>query len=41
MTGKMECKNSVKIRLDTWNIGTLKGKGLNICDELWKRNVDM
>ena len=40
MAGNMEY-NSVKIRLGTWNIGTLNGKGLEICDELWKRNVDL
>ena len=37
----MECKNSVKIRLGTWDIGTLNGKILEICDELWKCNVDL
>ena len=41
MAGNMEYKNSLEIRLGTWNIGTLNGKGLEICDELWKRNVDM
>ena len=25
----------------TWDIGTLNGKGLEICEELWKRNVDL
>ena len=30
--GNMEYKNSVKIRLGTQNIGTLNGKGLEICD---------
>ena len=34
-------KNSVKTRLGTWNIGTLNGNGLEICDELWKWNVDL
>ena len=41
MAGNIEYKNSEKIRLGTWNIGSLNGKGLWICDELWKRNVDM
>ena len=41
MAGIMEYRNSVKIRLGTWNIGTLNWKGLWICDGLWKRNVDM
>ena len=41
MTGNMEYKNSVKIRLETWNICTLNSKGLERGDELWKRNVDM
>ena len=41
MAGNMEYKNSVKIRLGTWNIGTLNGKGLEICDELWRGNLDL
>ena len=41
MTGDMHYRNSLKIRLETWNIGTLNGKGLKICDELWKMNVDL
>ena len=40
MAGNMEYRNSVKIRLWTWNIGTLNGKRLEICDELWRGNVD-
>ena len=35
MAGNMQYNNSVGIRLGTWNIGTLNGKGLEICDELW------
>ena len=41
MAGNMKYKNSVKMWLGTWNIGTLNGKGLEICDELWKRNVEL
>ena len=41
MAGNMENRNSVNIKLGTWNIGTLNGKGLEICDELWRRNVDL
>ena len=41
MTGNMAYKNSVKIRPGTCNIGTLIGNGLDICDELLKRNVDL
>ena len=41
MTGNVEFKNSVEIRLGTWNIDTLNRKGLEICDGLWKRNVDL
>ena len=41
MAGNMQYNNSVGIRLGTWNIGTLNGKGLEICDELWWRNVDL
>ena len=41
MAGNMEYKNCVKIRLATWNIGTFNGKGLELCDVLWKRNVDL
>ena len=41
MAGNMQYNNSAKIRLEIWNIGTLNGKGLSICDELWKRNVDL
>ena len=41
MADNMEYMNSVKIRLWTWNIGTLNGIGVEICDELWKRNVDL
>ena len=41
MAGNMEYKNSVKIRLGTRNIGALNGKGLEICDEIWKSNVDL
>ena len=41
MAGNIQCKNSVKTRLRTWNIGMLNGKGLEIFDELWKRNVDL
>ena len=37
----MEYKTGVKIRLGTRNIGTLSLKGLEICDEQWKRNVDL
>ena len=31
MAGNMLYKNGVQIRLGTWNIGTLNGKGLAIC----------
>ena len=41
MAGNLQYKNSVKIRLGTWNIGTLNRKGLERGDELWKRNVDL
>ena len=41
MVGNIEYRNSVNIRLGTWNIGALNGKGLEICDELWRRNVDL
>ena len=41
MAGNMQYKNSVKIRFGTWNIGMLYGKGLLICDELWKRNWNL
>ena len=41
MAGNMEYRNSVRIRIGIWNIGMLSGKGLEICDELWKRNVDL
>ena len=41
MAGNLQYGNSVKIRLGTCNIGTLDGKGLEICDELWKRNIDL
>ena len=41
MAGNMQCKNSVKIWLVTWNIRTLNGKGLEKCEELWMRNVDL
>ena len=41
MAGNMEYKNSVRIRLGTWNIGTPNGKCLELCDELWMRNVDL
>ena len=27
--------------LATWNVGTLNGMGLEICEELRKRNVDL
>ena len=37
----MEYKNNIKIRLGTLNIGALNEMGLEICDELWKRNVDL
>ena len=39
MAGNMEYKNSVKIRLRTWNIGTLIWRGLEICEELLMRSV--
>ena len=32
---------SAQIMLGIWNIGILNEKGLEICDELWKRNVDL
>ena len=41
MVGNMQYRNRVKIKLGTWNVGTLNGKGLEICDEPWKRNVDL
>ena len=41
MADNMEYKNGVKIRPETWNIGTLNGNGFEIYDELWKRNVDL
>ena len=41
MAGNMQYKISVKIRLETWNIGMLNGKGLEICEELRKKNVDL
>ena len=40
MAGSMQYKNSAKIRLLILFIGTLNGKGLEICEELWTRNVD-
>ena len=41
MAGNMEYRNSVIIKLGTLNIGTLNGKILEICDELWRGNVDL
>ena len=41
LTGNIEYMNSVEIKLETWNIGTLNGKGLELCDELRGRNVDL
>ena len=41
MAGNIEYKDNVRIRFGTRNIGALNGKGLEICDELWKRNVDL
>ena len=41
MAGNMEYKNSAIIWLGTRNIGTLNGKGFEICEELLKRNVDL
>ena len=41
MIDKMQYNSSVEIWFGTWKIGTLNGKGLEICDELWKRNVDL
>ena len=41
MAGNVQYKNCAKIRLGTLNIGTLNWNGLQICDELWKRNVDL
>ena len=41
MADNMQYRNSVKIRLGTWNIGTLNGKILEICNVLWKRNVGL
>ena len=37
----MEHKISSKIRLRTLNIGTLNGKGFEICEDIWKRKVDL
>ena len=39
MASNMEYKNSVEIRLGTWNIGTLNWNGFEICNEQWKTNV--
>ena len=41
MAGNMQYMNSAKIRHGTWNIGTLNGKRVEVCDELWKSNVDL
>ena len=41
MAGNMEYKNIVEIKPGTWNFGTLNGKGLEICDELCRKNVDL
>ena len=41
MASYMEYENSVKIMLWTWNIGTLSCNKLEICNELWKGNVDL
>ena len=41
MAGNMEYKNSKKLRLGTWNIYTLNWNGLEKCDKLWNRNVDL
>ena len=41
MAGNKQHENSVEIRLGTWNICTLNGNGLEICEELLWRNVDM
>ena len=41
MARTVQYQNSVDIGLGTWNIGTLNGKGLEICEELCKRNVDL
>ena len=37
----MQYNSDVEIGHGTWNINTLNGMGLEICDELWKRNVDL
>ena len=41
MAGSKRYRNSVKIRLGTWNIGTLNGNGVEMCDEQWKRNTEL
>ena len=40
MAGNVKYKNSVETWLGTWNVGSLNGMGLEICDEPWKRNID-
>ena len=39
MASNVEYRNSVEISLGTWNVGTLNGNVLEICDELLMRNV--
>ena len=41
MPGNMQNKNGAKIGLGTWNVGSVNGKGCEISDEPWKRNVDL
>ena len=41
MAGNTQYKYSIKIRLGTWTIVTLSGKGMEICEELWRRNVHL
>ena len=41
MAGTIQNKIGVHISFWTWNIGTSNGRGFEICDELWKRNVDV
>ena len=41
MAGNMQYRNIVIIRLGTWNIEMYNWKVFEICDKLWKRNVDL
>ena len=37
---KRKLKNGLELRFGSWNVGSISGRGTEVCEELRKRKVD-